>query len=405
MEHPQPPSGLALQWRKKLPYLGLAGLLWRFPRNGFFPLKISQKWFLSFVILSSSCDGAVGWSVRFLLFSAVTVWHLCLGTRHPYKMAAPGCLSGLPLHHFVHSGEMLMLIWGVGRCLSDICFWRLPLGLNPGRAGNFPRAGSDGSLLATASSITIWVLGATAGTAEILFVHFLGWRCFLLVCLGFWAILISPFILFVAFCGPGVLVSSLWPAGCVLLRQPPVLPFPVGRAWLLTGRSPRALGLHCVLWRPRRVRFLLGGLPQVRGVMVSLSLCLLVHILRGSAIALLCFPWAGRAPRQLRPVFRGFLGTGGFGVAPARLSGVGAGAGALMGLLRVLLSSCPDMLLCQCSTARPQEIAGGGHFGWRRGHFRGREVNRGWRRCRRLPVRRWESGKVWGWNGYFVLWT
>lgn len=59
--------------------------------------------------------------------------------------------------------------WGI----SDICVGRVPLGLDPGRAGNLPWAGSDGSLLAGGGSITVWVLYATAGTSGILSAHLL----------------------------------------------------------------------------------------------------------------------------------------------------------------------------------------------------------------------------------------
>lgn len=61
----------------------------------------------------------------------------------------------------------------VRQSFSDVCVGRLPLGLDPGGAGNLPWAGSDGSLLASGGSITAWVLDAAAGTSGILSVHFL----------------------------------------------------------------------------------------------------------------------------------------------------------------------------------------------------------------------------------------
>lgn len=56
----------------------------------------------------------------------------------------------------------------------DIRVRCLPLGLDPGRAGNLPRAWGDGSLLASGGSIAVWVLDAAAGTSGILPVHLLG---------------------------------------------------------------------------------------------------------------------------------------------------------------------------------------------------------------------------------------
>lgn len=204
--------------------------------------------------------------------------------------------------------------------------------------------------------------------------------------LGFGATRIGPFVLPELFGGPGALVyalcsASLRPVGCVLLLEPSVLPFPVGRAGLLARRAPRALGLHRVLRRPGGVRVLLGGLPRAGGAMVPLSLCLLVHVLQGPAGARLCLPGAGRALGHLGPVFRAFLGTGGFGVPPAGLPAVGTGAGGgLVGLVSVLLSSRPvrlpgALLSHRPPPARPQEVT---DLGGRRGHFRGREVNGGW---------------------------
>lgn len=350
---------------------------------------------------------------------------------------------------------LLLYIESPGR-ISDICVWCFHLRLDLGRTGNFPWTRGDGSLLAGSGPIAAGVLDATAWTSGVFFIHFFSWPmvlafpifliplpsspppaqsatiniwpCPLPVCLGMGflsrCLLLSPFVLLVAFTDPQAFVSalcspSLLPVGCILLLVPPVLPFSIGHARLLTCWTPRALGLHRVLQRHSRVMFLLGALPWTRGAVVPLPLGfpLFAHILQGSAVASLCFSGARWALYLICPAFSGFLGTSRLGVTPACFSGLGAWAGGtLMVVMRELLSSwsvsLPTVLLAsargpRCPGIPPGELVRGCCFGWRwgRGQFRGREGDRGWRGWRWLPVRCRKSGKGWGWNGYFVLWT
>lgn len=90
-----------------------------------------------------------------------------------YLDVFPEMVSEFTVHPSSTFGENADVHPGCTSEPSDICVGRLPLGLNPGRAGNFPWAGSDGSLLASAGSVTVGVLDATAGTSGILPVHLL----------------------------------------------------------------------------------------------------------------------------------------------------------------------------------------------------------------------------------------
>lgn len=321
------------------------------------------------------------------------------------------------------------------RRISDIRVRRVRLGLDLGRTGNFPRTGRDGSLLAGSGPVAAGVLDATARTPGVLSVNVfsrpllsprppaqgaaLGVRPGPLpVRLGMGSLcrrlLLSPFVLLVAFTGAQAFVSALCsppllPVGCVLLLVPPVLPFSVGDAGLLASWTPGALRLHQVLQRHGSGLVLpLGALPGARGAVVSLPLgvSLFAHILQGSAVASsLCFSGAWRVLGVIRPAFGGSHGTSGLGVALARLPGLGAGAGGalVVVVVRELLSSgsvrLPAVLLPGGGGPGrpgipPGELVGGACFGRRRGRFRGREGDGGWRGRRRRPVRYRESGKA-----------
>lgn len=300
--------------------------------------------------------------------------------------------------------------------MSHICKRRgVHLGLDLGRAGDFPGAGGDGSLLAGgAGPVAAGVLDATAGTSGVLPAH-----VFMVLTLpvfplrpvpgpappaqapgagvrprplpvhvggGFLRLLLGPPALLVALAGPPAFVSALCdPPSCILLSVPPVLRFSRGSAGLLASWTPGALGLLQVLQRHGRVLFSLGALPGA-SISLPLGFPLLVHIFQGAAVASLCLPRALGALRVVPPAVSGSLGAGGLGVAPARLSGLGAAGagGALMVVVvrELLLSSCSGSLPAARGPGGPgvgELIRDDGHFRRRRGQFRGREGDGGWR--------------------------
>lgn len=273
---------------------------------------------------------------------------------------------------------LLMYAESSGR-ISDICVCCVRLGLDLGRTGNFPWTRGDRSLLAGSGPVAAGVLDATARTSGVLSIHFFSWPMvlafpiFLIPLLsstspaqgavisirsgplpvhlgmGFLCrcLLLSPFVLLVAFTGTKTSVSTLCsplllPVGYILLLVPPVLPISIGNAGLLASWTPGTLGLYQVLQRHSRVMFPLGALPGARGAVVSLPLGfpLFAHILQGSAVASLGFSGARRALYMICPAISGSLGTSRLGVTPAWFSGLGAGAGGtLMAVVRELLSS------------------------------------------------------------------
>lgn len=338
--------------------------------------------------------------------------------------------------------------------MSDTLICCVHVGLDLGRTGNFPWTRGDGSLLVGSCPVAAGVLDATAWTSGLLSIHFFTWPMvltlpiFLISLLSFTppaqgatisirpcplpvhlgigflcrCLLFSPSSLLVAITGPPAFVSTLCsppllPVSCIFVLVSPVFPFARGNAGLLASWTPGALGLLKVLQRHSRVMFPFGVLPGARGVVVSLPLGFSIpaHVLQGSTVASLCFSGAVGARYVICPAFSGSLGTCRLGVTLACFSGLGAGAGGtLMVVVGELLSSWSVSLPCvllpstrgpSCPVISPRELNGSHYFGWRRGQFRGREGDRGWRSRRWLPVRYRKSGKAWGWNGYFVLWT
>lgn len=59
--------------------------------------------------------------------------------------------------------------------ISDLRLCCVHLGLDLGRAGNFPWTGGDGSLLESSGPVAAGVLDAAAGTTGVLSIHFFGW--------------------------------------------------------------------------------------------------------------------------------------------------------------------------------------------------------------------------------------
>lgn len=338
--------------------------------------------------------------------------------------------------------------------ISHVCVCCVRVGLDLGRAGNFPWARGDGSLLAGGGPVAAGVLDATAWTSGVPFVQFFSWPIALTLLIFFVPLLsstppaqgggvkvgphplrvhlgvgflcrrflLSPFALLVAFTGPPTFVPALCSlplltVSRILLLVPPVLPFSRGCARLLASWTPGTLGLLQVIQRHSRVMFPFGALPRAWGAVVSLPLgfSLLNHIFQRPTVASLCFSRALGALHMIRLAFIASSGTSRLGVTLACFSSLGAGAGgALLVVMRELLSSwsvsLPTLLLAsargpRCPGIPPRELIRRGHLRWRWGQFRGREGDRGWRGWRWLPVRCREPGKAWGWNGYFVFWT
>lgn len=333
---------------------------------------------------------------------------------------------------------------------SYICICCVHVGLDLGRAGNFPGARGDGRLLAGAGPVAAGVLDAATGTSGILSAHILSrppvpvpsvfsvrpvsstplahragisvrphplpaglWRCCLLLSLlSFPGALTRPPAFVSALCG-----NSLLPVSCVLPLMLPVLPFQSGNIGLLASWAPGALRLFWVPWMHCRISLLLGTFPWTGGARVSLPLgfSLLDHVLLGSTVALLCFSVAQGLLHLVSPAFSNSSGTAGLGVAPGSLSGVAAGAGGTFlvvvekllfswaaGLPTVLLSiirwpRCPEVLFRELNRCRS--------FGRRWRPFWGREKDGGRRSWRQLVIGCREPGKACCRNNCFVFWT
>lgn len=284
------------------------------------------------------------------------------------------------------------------RRTSDVCVRRFRLRLHLGRAGNFPGTRRDGSLLATARPVAAGLLDAAAGTPGVSPAHLLCRAVALAlpllplpplpvqvgggslpVGLGRGRslprrLLLGSSVLLVAIGGVSALRRLLL-EGPLLVLEPPLVE---GRAGLLAGRTPGALG---------RLRLVLGALPGAGGAPLPLALssALSAHVLLGSPVPSLRFPGAGRALGVLRPAaLGGFHGTSGLGVAPAWLSALCArAAGAPLVLLGELLPSGSVGLPAAALVARarragcPPGVPAGEALRDRRERRRGRRLLRG----------------------------